>query len=154
MLDTTVFFPVSTTLAVILWIEVVLYLGTGVFEIFDDFFKKSPSWVSVNGRINYYIWFAWKKNHKIHGTNAMLMGFVALSGLIEGQVNRLEVEYIFLSLALLNCSIWTMLPPMPKLALRLIPITPEVLLQVSIFFFFTDMIRPEVLALCVFFNLW
>jgi hypothetical protein len=42
MLSATEFFPVTPLLLVVLWIEAVVYLSIGTYEIFDDFLAKAP----------------------------------------------------------------------------------------------------------------
>lgn len=154
MLTATELYPLTTALTIVLWVEVVIYLGTGLYEAFDDYYYKSPKWTFVNERLNTYIWFRDKKNHKMHASLAMVLGLIALNGVLEGAVFRFEIELIFISLALLNMSIWCMAPPCKQLAWKMLPVAPEFHLQYISFFFFADLIRLEVLALCVFFNLW
>ena len=89
----------------------------------------------------------------MHASLALLLGFIALNGVLEGGVFRFEIELIFLSLALLNCCIWCMIPPCKRL-LTVLLIAPEFHLQYVSFILFADLIRPEVLGLCVLFNLW
>ncbi len=154
MLTATELYPLTTALTVVLWVEVVIYLGTGLYEIFDDFYYKPPKWVFVNERLNTYIWFRDKKGHKMHASLALILGLIALNGVIEGAVFRFEIELIFLSLALLNLSIWCMAPPCPRASIRMLPVAPEFHLQYISFIFFVDLIRIEVAVLCVLFNLW
>ena len=40
MLSTTDFHQVTFGLQVVLWIEALLYLGIGIYELFDDFLEK------------------------------------------------------------------------------------------------------------------
>lgn len=40
MLTSTEFLQVTPTLEIVLWIEAVVYLGIGVYELFDDFIAK------------------------------------------------------------------------------------------------------------------
>ncbi len=153
MLTATELYPLTTALWVVLWVEVVVYLLVGFSEIFDDFYYKPPSWVWPNGRMNTFIWSLDKKGHKMHASLALILGFVALNGVIEGAVFRFEIELIFLSLALLNCSIWCMMPACNRM-IRVFLIAPEFHLQYVSFILFWDLVRPEVLGLCVLFNLW
>ena len=153
MLSATELYPLTTALSIVLWSEVVIYLGIGFSEIFDDFHYRSPQWAFVNERLNTYIWMRDKKGHKMHASLALMLGFIALNGVLEGAVFRFEIELIFLSLALLNCSIWCMAPPCKRL-LRVLLIAPEFHLQYVSFIAFADLVRLEVLGLCVLFNLW
>ncbi len=154
MLTATEIYPLTTALTIVLWAEVVIYLGTGLYEVFDDYYYKPPKWVFVDGRLNTYIWFRDKKGHKMHASLAMVLGLIALNGVLEGAVFRFEIELIFISLALLNLSIWCMAPPCKSLALKMLPVAPEFHLQYISFIFFADLIRLEVLGLCILFNLW
>lgn len=153
MLTPTELYPLTTALWIVLWAEVLIYLAVGFSEIFDDFHYKSPQWVWVNERLNTYIWLRDKKGHKMHASLALVLGFIALNGVLEGGVFRFEIELIFLSLALLNCSIWCMTPPCKRL-LKVLLIAPEFHLQYVSFILFADLVRPEVLGLCILFNLW
>ncbi|NIB42418.1 hypothetical protein HBA55_22620 [Pseudomaricurvus alkylphenolicus] len=153
MLTATEFYPVTTTLLIVLWIEAIIYLGTGLFEIFDDFFRKTPGWVFRNKRLNLYAWYADTKGHKSHAVLAMMLGLVALNGVLEQKVTRFEIELIFLSLAMLNGMIFGLIPP-DKRAVPMCLIAPEFYLQISMFVLFSDLIRPEVIGLCVLFNAW
>jgi len=82
------------------------------------------------------------------------LGLIALNGVLEDQVFRFVIELIFLSLALLNMSIWCMAPPCKMVAIRMLPVAPEFHLQYVSFIFFADLIRPEVIALCLLLNAW
>ena len=154
MLTATEYYPLTTALTVVLWVEVIIYLGTGLYEFFDDWYRKTPHWVYVNGRINTFNYFVDKRGHKMHAALAMVLGFIALNGLLEGKVNRFEIELIFLSLALICGGVFAMAPPCKQLLLRMLPLTPEVHLQIAMFVLFADLIRPEVIALCILFNAW
>ena len=37
-----------------LWIEVVVYVGIGVYEFFDDFIAKPQPWMTINKNLTYY----------------------------------------------------------------------------------------------------
>ncbi len=52
MLNATEFMPVDTTLAVVLWIEVIVYMGIGIYELVDDFHAKAKHWSHLNGQLN------------------------------------------------------------------------------------------------------
>ena len=90
----------TTLLKVVLWIETIVYLGIGIFEILDSFSKEKP-WNLRNGRINSYLATREVVSYKMHASVCFLLGFVALNGLLEGAVTRFELELIFLSLALI-----------------------------------------------------
>ena len=40
MLTATEYFPLTTGLEIVLWIEAIIYLSIGVYELFDDFLEK------------------------------------------------------------------------------------------------------------------
>ena len=54
-MNPTEIFELSFALKVVLWVEALVYLGIGVVEIFDDFFRKLPSWTKLNGKLNAYL---------------------------------------------------------------------------------------------------
>lgn len=154
MLTATEFYPLTTALTVVLWVEAIVYLLIGISEIFDDFHRPIPHWAYVSKRLNSYLWYLDVKGHKMHASLAFLLGFVALNGIIEGHVSRFEIELIFLSLALLVCSIFCMALPNRRMVLSILPFAPEFVLQIVMFLLFTDLVRPEVIGLCLALNGW
>jgi|TARA_B100001094_G_scaffold43122_1_gene37843 hypothetical protein len=142
----------TTLLKVILWIELIVYLGIGIFEILDSF-SKEKSWNLRNGKINSYLAMREVTSYKMHASVCFLLGFVALNALMEGAVTRFELELIFLSLALIMMLLWMIILP-GRLGFIVLFSKPETTLQIIMFVFFADLIRPWVLYLCVFLNLW
>ena len=67
MLSATEIYPVTLGLQIVLWIEAVIYLGIGVYELFDDFIEKPQPWMTINGRVNGFV----RLTHKI-GAKCML----------------------------------------------------------------------------------
>ncbi len=55
MLSATEFFPVTPLLHTVLWIEAVIYLCIGTYEIFDDFLARPPLWANTPRGINAWI---------------------------------------------------------------------------------------------------
>ena len=146
--------PLSPLLKGILWVEVIVYFGIGVYEIVDDFWSKPPSWSVIKGKPNSYVLLCDKVGHKMHACVCFLLGFIALNGLIEGAITRFELELCFLSLALLMMTIWmTWLPG--RLGITVITLTkPEFWLQILMMIYFADLIRSWLLGLCISLNLW
>ena len=142
----------TTLLKVILWIELIVYLGIGIFEILDSFSKEKP-WNLRNGKINSYLAMREVTSYKMHASVCFLLGFVALNALMEGAVTRFELELIFISLALIMMLLWMIILP-GRLGFIALFSKPETTLQIIMFVFFADLIRPWVLYLCVFLNLW
>ena len=142
----------STLLKVILWIELIVYLGIGIFEILDSFSREKP-WNLRNGKINSYLAMREVTSYKMHASVCFLLGFVALNALMEGAVTRFELELIFISLALIMMLLWMIILP-GRLGFIVLFSKPETTLQIIMFVFFADLIRPWVLYLCVFLNLW
>jgi len=153
MLSATEFYEIPRSLEIVLWIEVVVYLGIGIFELFDDFIVKPRPWMTINGRVNGYIRIKDTVGHKMHAGICFLLGFIALNGLVEGHVTRFELELIFVSFAILMPVIIASLLP-GRLTMVILLTKPEFWLQGVMFFSFSDLIRPEVLFLCVGLNLW
>jgi len=153
MLTATEFYEVPLSLEIVLWIEVIVYLGIGIFELFDDFLDKPKLWMTTNGNINGYLRLMHKVGHKMHAGICFMLGFVALNGLLEGFVTRFELELIFVSFAVLMPVIWSTLMP-GRLGVTVLLLKPEFWLQIVMFTLFSDLIRPEVIALCVLLNLW
>jgi hypothetical protein len=144
---------IGTLLKIVLWIEVVVYLGIGIFEILDSFSDEKP-WNLRNGKVNSYLAMREVVSYKMHAAVCFLLGFIALNGLIEGSITRFELELIFLSLALIMMLLWMVALP-GRLGFIVIFLTkPETSLQIVMFIFFADLIRPWVLYLCIFLNLW
>jgi len=153
MLNATELYPLTTALAIILWIEFILYTGVGLFEIFDDFLRKTKPWVFVDGRLNLYVYSTDLKNHKSHASFAFILGFIALNGIIEGGVNRFELELMFVGLALIFCQVFCFTPP-TKRFLRVIWVLPEMYLQIALYLLCAPLIRPEVIGLCALLIAW
>ncbi|MEM6651335.1 MAG: hypothetical protein AAGA72_05115 [Pseudomonadota bacterium] len=151
--STMIIYPVTTALAIVLWIEVIVYLGTALYKTYDEFVRSTPNWTYQDGRLNTYIWYNEEKGYKAHTVLAAMLGIVALNGVLEGEVTRFEIEYIFLSLAFLSWMVFTIVPPNRVLMIKTMPIVPEFYLQAAMFILFYDWIRPEVLALCIAINL-
>ena len=91
----------TLSLKIVLWVEVIVYLGLGIFEIFDDFFRKIPHWTIFKGKLNSYLFMADKMQHKFHAAICFFLGFIALNGLVEGAVTRFEIELLFVGLSLI-----------------------------------------------------
>ena len=153
MLSATEFFPVTPALEVVLWIEAIVYLGIGIYELFDDFLEKTRPWMTINGRVNGYLRMSHKIGHKMHAGICVILGFVALNGILEGAMTRFELELIFLSFAVLMPAIWSSLMP-GRLAIIILVTKPEFWLQITMFAMFSDLIRPQILIVCVALNLW
>lgn len=153
MLTATEFYTNTALLQTVLWIEAVLYLGIGLYETFDDFFEKPQPWMTVKGRVNAWLRIEHKVGHKMHAGICVLLGFVALNGALEGHVSRFELEAIFVSFAVIMPVIWSTLMP-GRLGPIMVMVKPEFWLQIVMFVFFGHLIRPEILALCVVFNVW
>jgi hypothetical protein len=153
MLTATEFHPLTPSLEIVLWIEAILYLGIGTYELFDDFWQQPKPWMTVGDRVNSCVRMTHKVGHKMHAGICFLLGFVALNGLIEGQVTRFELELVFLSFGILMPAIWSCLLP-GRLAFVILASKPEFWLQIVMFTLFSSLIRPEVLALCIALNLW
>lgn len=153
MLSSTEFYSVPLNLEIVLWIEAIIYLAIGTFELFDDFLDKPKPWMTIGGRVNGYVRMSHKIGHKMHAGICFLLGFVALNGVLEGQVTRFELELIFLSFGILMPVIWSCLLP-GRLALIILAAKPEFWLQIAMFTMFSHLIRPEILVLCIALNAW
>ena len=153
MLSPTELYPLTPLLKGILWVEVLVYLGIGVYEIIDDFRVKPQPWMTLSNTPNSYLMIKEKVGHKMHGGLCFLLGFVALNCLIEGAVTRFELELCFVSLALLMMTIWMTLMP-GRLGLTVVLTKPEFWLQILMFGYFLPLIQPWVIGLCVTLNLW
>ena len=149
----TELFTLTTTLKVVLWIEFIVYMGIGVYEILDSFGDAKP-WVKINGKSNSYLFMKETVGYKMHAAVCFLLGFVALNGILQGYVTRFELELIFISLALIVMLLWiTILPG--RLGFTVLFLTkPETTLQFVMLIFFWDLIRPEILVLCLSLNVW
>lgn len=153
MLSATEFYPVTIGLQIVLWIEAIIYLGIGIYELFDDFLQKPQTWMRINGRVNGYLRLTHKIGHKMHAGICVLLGFVALNGILEGFVTRFELELIFVSFAILMPAIWSSLMP-GRLGIVTLLTKPEFWLQLVMFIMFSHLVRPQILVACVALNLW
>jgi hypothetical protein len=89
----------------------------------------------------------------MHAGICFLLGFVALNGILENHVTRFELELIFLSFGILMPAILSCLLP-GRLAFIILATKPEFWLQIAMFAMFSQLIRPEVLILCIALNVW
>ncbi|MFM1960326.1 MAG: hypothetical protein RL588_1843 [Pseudomonadota bacterium] len=153
MLGPTDFLPLTPALAAILWVEAIVYLGIGLFEIFDDYFARNPPWTERDGRPNGYLRLVAKSSRKFHAAICLVLGWIALNGILEQRVSRFEIETLFLSLAIVMSFVWsTKLPG--RVGVLGIVLKPEFWLQIAMFAMFTPFIRPEVAGFCLVLNLW
>ena len=152
-MNSTELFELTLALKIVLWVEAIVYLGLGIFEIFDDFFRKLPSWTNLNGKLNAYLFMEDKMQHKFHAIVCFFLGFIALNGILEGAVTRFEIELLFIGLALVMMLLWMILPP-GKMAIAMLLTKPETYLSVIMFLLFSNLIRIEIFAVCILFNIW
>jgi hypothetical protein len=153
LLGPTDFLPLTPALAAILWVEAIVYLGIGLFEIFDDYFARNPPWTERDGRPNGYLRLVAKSSRKFHAAICLVLGWIALNGILEQRVSRFEIETLFLSLAIVMSFVWsTKLPG--RVGVLGIVLKPEFWLQIAMFAMFTPFIRPEVAGFCLVLNLW
>ena len=153
MLGPTDFLPLTPALSAILWVEVVVYLGLGLFGLFDDYFERHPAWTVRDGRPNGYLRMTAKSAHKLHAAICLILGWIALNGLLEQKVSRFEIETLFLSLAVLMSAVWSMKLP-GRMGVLGVILKPEFWIQIAMFAMFLPFIRPQVAAICVGINLW
>jgi hypothetical protein len=138
----------TTLLKVILWIELIVYLGIGIFEILDSFSREKP-WNLRNGKINSYLAMREVTSYKMHASVCFLLGFVALNALMEGAVTRFELELIFISLALIMMLLWMIILP-GRLGFIVLFSKPETTLQIIMFVFFCRFDKAlGALSLCI-----
>ena len=152
-MSSTEIFELTFALKVVLWVEAIVYLGIGIFEIFDDFFRKLPSWINLNGKLNAYLFMEDKMQHKFHAAICFFLGFIALNVIIEGVVTRFEIELLFIGLALIMMLLWMILPP-GRLAFPMLLTKPETYLSIIMFYLFSDLIRIEIFLFCLGLNIW
>ena len=153
MLSSTEFYQATPLLMWMLWIEAVIYLGIGIYEIFDDFIAKVPKWAEQDGGVNGWIRIQDVVARKMHAAICIILGFVALNGALEGHVTRFELELIFMSFAVLMPVIWSTIMP-GKLGFMIILLKPEFWLQLVMFIFFSHLVRTEILIICAALNVW
>ena len=139
-MNATELLELTLTLKIVLWIEFIVYMGIGLYEIFDSFADAKP-WVKKDGKSNSYLFMKETVSYKMHASVCFLLGFI-------------ELELIFVSLALIMMLLWmTILPG--RLGFNILFLTkPETTLQIVMLIFFWDLIRIEILVLCVSLNLW
>jgi len=153
VIGATEFYPTTSGLNAILWVEAVIYLGIGTYELFDDFLAKPRAWMNIDNRPNSYLMLHHKVGHKMHAGLCFVLGMVALNGALEGMVTRFELELIFISFAVILPVLWSTLLP-GRLGVTVLLLKPEFWLQGLMLIFYSDLIRPQILALCLAFNIW
>ncbi len=153
MIGATEFYATTPGLNVILWVEAVIYLSIGAYELLDDFAAKPKAWMHIEGRPNSYLMLQHKVGHKMHAGLCFVLGMVALNGAVEGVVTRFELELIFISFAVILPVLWATLLP-GRLGITVLLLKPEFWLQGLMLIFYSDLIRIEILWLCIALNLW
>ena len=153
VIGATEFYPTTSGINAILWIEAVIYLGIGTYELLDDFLAKPQAWMNTGDRHNSYLMLHHKVGHKMHAGLCFVLGMVALNGALEGVVTRFELELIFISFAVILPVIWSTLLP-GRLGFTVLLLKPEFWLQGLMLIFYSDLIRPQILALCLALNCW
>ena len=152
-MSSTELYELTLALKIVLWVEAIVYLGLGIFEIFDDFFRKLPPWTKLNGKLNAYLFMEDRMQHKFHAIVCFFLGFIALNGIIEGAVTRFEIELLFIGLALVMMLLWMIMPP-GKVGIAMFLTKPETYLSITMFLLFSDLIRVEIFIICILFNVW
>ena len=153
MIGATEFYATTPGLNAILWVEAVIYLSIGAYELLDDFAGQPKAWMQIEGRPNSYLMLQHKVGHKMHAGLCFVLGMVALNGAIEGVVTRFELELIFISFAVILPVVWATLLP-GRLGITVLLLKPEFWLQGLMLIFYSDLIRTEILWLCIALNLW
>lgn len=153
MIGATEFYATTPGLNVILWVEAVIYLSIGAYELLDDFAAKPKAWMHIDGHPNSYLMLQHKVGHKMHAGLCFVLGMMALNGAVEGVVTRFELELIFISFAVILPVLWATLLP-GRLGITVLLMKPEFWLQGLMLIFYSDLIRIEILWLCIALNLW
>ena len=152
MIGATEFYATTPGLNAILWVEAVIYLSIGAYELLDDFavvVRPGCRLISCAQTLT-------DCNTKLAGSTSGLcfvLGMVALNGAIEGVVTRFELELIFISFAVILPVLWATLLP-GRLGITVLLLKPEFWLQGLMLIFYSDLIRTEILWLCIALNLW
>jgi hypothetical protein len=153
VLSSTDTLRVQGTLAVVLWIEAVVYLLVGLTEIFDDF-RSAPKWNEfLAAKKNSWLRTQLKIGAKMHASVAVILGLTAVNGLIEGAVTRFELEVIFVSLGLLMGVILGSMVP-GRMWVIVCLIKPETWLTLLMWCNFASAVRPAVLGISFTFVAW
>lgn len=142
----------TSGLKCLLWFEVVLYGGLGVFETFDDFFKFA-TWNKPFVQDNAYSRLMFKGMVKMHGAICFMLAFVAVNALIEGEMSAFDFELNFVVLGLIMAAVWGTMMPF-RLWLTVALFKPETYITIALWLSYTDMVRPGILYLNAALNLW
>ena len=87
----------------------------------------------------------------MHAGLCFILGMIALNGALEGVVTRFELELVFLSFAVILPVLWS---THGRLGVVVLILKPEFWLQGLMLLFFSDLIRPQIVAVCIALNLW
>lgn len=138
------------SLLVVLWLEVIIYLGIGLYEWFGLDFKPPKPFMR-----NAFEMFTANMNQKFHASICMVLGVVALQGIVSGVVSRFEFEMMFFTLGLINSLCWLVFawPIGAKGWLLAIGIKPEFWFQLWIWCTKADLVRMPVLVVCGLLNI-
>lgn len=142
--------PATGSLLVVLWLEVIIYLGIGIAEWFTlDFSTPAPY------MRNAYEVFMANMNKKFHACICLVLGSCALQGLVSGVVSRFEFEMMFLTLGLIMSLVWLTFawPLGVKGSLLVFVLKPEFWFQLWLWCTKADVVRMPVLVVCGLLNL-
>eukprot|EP00928_Gymnodinium_smaydae_P082163 TRINITY_DN65564_c0_g1_i1.p1 TRINITY_DN65564_c0_g1~~TRINITY_DN65564_c0_g1_i1.p1 ORF type:complete len:221 (+),score=22.20 TRINITY_DN65564_c0_g1_i1:191-853(+) len=142
--------PAEGGLLVVLWLEVIIYLGIGIVEFFTIDFHEPPKFAR-----NAFEAFMNSMNKKFHASICLMLGVCALQGIVSSAVSRFELEMMFFTLGLLMNMVWTTLA-MP-IGIRgygiAIGLKPELWFQVWLWATNLHTVRPLVLVVSALLNI-
>jgi len=142
--------PATGSLLVVLWLEVIIYLGIGLTELLGVDFKKPPAFVR-----NAFEEFHSNMNKKFHAGICLVLGVCALQGIVSGVVSRFELELMFLTLGIIMGIVWSSFafPIGTKGWILAIGLKPEFWFQLWLWCTKTDVVRMPVLVVCILLNI-
>eukprot|EP00933_Yihiella_yeosuensis_P007868 TRINITY_DN113069_c0_g1_i1.p1 TRINITY_DN113069_c0_g1~~TRINITY_DN113069_c0_g1_i1.p1 ORF type:complete len:211 (-),score=30.93 TRINITY_DN113069_c0_g1_i1:280-912(-) len=142
--------PATGGLLVVLWLEIIIYMGIGVYEMFfQDFAKPPPSVRNCFEEAMHNL------HKKFHAGICLVLGSCALQGVVSGKCSRFEFEMMFFTLGLIMSMVWNGLgyPFGVKGRLLAIGLKPEFWFQLVLWYSYADAVRLPVRIVCVLLNI-
>jgi hypothetical protein len=143
----------TTGLKVLLWVEMIVYGLLGIFETFDDLLPKGQIWNKPFVQDSIYVKTTYKAMIKMHGAICFMLGYIALNAYLAGEMSPFDFEFNFIVLGLIMAAVWeSMLPG--QMYWIVVCLKPEFWITIALWVNYTDMVRPSILYLNAFLNVY
>ena len=150
--DEVIHAPTTIGLQILLWVAALIYGLGGLKEMCDDFLP-TPKWRVKFLRGNAWATILHITGTKMHAAVLVILGYIAVNGLIEGGLTRSEFEIFFLLSALMMATIWMTMVPSPMYFVTVMT-KPVFFFLLVLSIGFSNFVRPQVLVIAAVFNVY